>query len=148
MELQEAEDAEAVADAADLDDAHKALQFAETLEAAFDGFNPAALQLPPLPEELREPLRELTRDIYDLGAVYKTQNRGELLVQRAQALGVYDWLVSRAPRLWGTDDDIARRLGELGAEGLTNWLFYGGSFYGETLRLVDLLKRQLSSGIT
>lgn len=117
------------------------------------GVNPSWIAMGSLagkdvPKELHEPLRELTRDIYDLGAVYKTQNRGELLVQRAQALGVYEWLVSRAPRLWGTDDDIRRRLRELGAEGLTNWLFYGGSFYGETLRLVDLLGAELSAGIT
>lgn len=101
-----------------------------------------------VPEDLREPLRELTRDIYDLGAVYKTQNRGGLLVERAKELGVYDWMIARAPRLWGTDEDITRRLRELGDEGLTNWLFYGGSFYGETLRLVELLGAELSSGIT
>ena len=101
-----------------------------------------------VPDDLHEPLRELTRDIYDLGAVYKTQNRGELLVDRARQLGVYDWLVSRAPGIWGSDEDIRRRLRELGAEGLTNWLFYGGSFYGETLRLVELLGAELNAGIT
>jgi alkanesulfonate monooxygenase SsuD/methylene tetrahydromethanopterin reductase-like flavin-dependent oxidoreductase (luciferase family) len=117
------------------------------------GVNPAWISMgswegKDVPAELRAPLRELTRDIYDLGAVYKTRNRGELLVGRARALGVYDWLVSRAPRIWGTDEDIARRLRQLGSDGLTNWLFYGGSFYGETSRLIELLGAELNAGIT
>ncbi len=132
------------------------ITFGTSIEDAMSrslGVNPSWIAMGPMdgngvPEELRPPLRELTRDIYDLGAVYETQNRGELLVQRAQALGVYDWLVSRAPRLWGTDDDIRHRLRELGAEGQTNWLFYGGAFYGETLRLVELLGSELSAGMT
>ena len=130
--------------------------FGESVEEAMSrsvGVNPAWIAMgswegKDVPEELREPLRTLTGDIFDLGAVYATKNRGQLLVERARALGVYDWLVSRAPRLWGTDDDIVRRLRELGEEGLTNWLFYGGSFYGDTLRLVELLAGELSAGIT
>jgi alkanesulfonate monooxygenase SsuD/methylene tetrahydromethanopterin reductase-like flavin-dependent oxidoreductase (luciferase family) len=117
------------------------------------GVNPAWIAMgswqgKDVPPEVRGPLRELTRDIYDLGAVYRTPNRGELLVQRARALGIYEWLIARAPRLWGTDEDIARRLRELGGEGLTNWLFYGGSLSEDTLRLVELLGAELNAGIT
>ena len=41
-------------------------------------------------------------------------------------LGIYDWLLSRSPRLWGTPEDMSRRLVDLAEMGFTNWLFHGG----------------------
>ena len=45
-------------------------------------------------------------------------------MRRAKELGIYDWLVSRAPRLWGPPEAIAQRLVELDAAGISNWMFY------------------------
>ena len=77
-----------------------------------------------IPEEYKEPLRRLTWDSHDLTAAYKTANRHSIMVERAKEVGLYDWLISRSPRLFGTPDDITRRLEELGEMGLTNWMFY------------------------
>ena len=77
-----------------------------------------------IPEEYKEPLRRLTWDNHDLTAAYKTTNRHSALVERAKEVGLYDWLISRSPRLFGTPDDIGARLEELAETGLTNWMFY------------------------
>ena len=39
-------------------------------------------------------------------------------------MGLYDWLISRSPRLFGTPDDVRKRLIELAGNGLTDWMFY------------------------
>ena len=86
-----------------------------------------------IPQEIREPLLRMNADIHDLDAVYKTPNRGHVLVQRAKDLGIHDWIVEHSPRLWGTPDDICERLGELADMGLTNWIFLQqskGTFVG------------------
>ena len=77
-----------------------------------------------IPEEYRERLQQLTSDRHDLTAVYKTVNRHQILVERAKELGLYDWLISRSPRLFGTPDDVSKRLIELAGNGLTDWMFY------------------------
>ena len=77
-----------------------------------------------IPEEYKEPLRRMTWDGHDLTAAYKTANRHSTMVGRAKEVGLYDWLISRSPRLFGTPDDINRRLEELAEMGLTNWMFY------------------------
>ena len=51
-------------------------------------------------------------------------NRGEVLLERAKRLGVYDWLVSRMSGLFGTPDDVSRRLAELRARGLERWCIW------------------------
>ncbi len=76
-----------------------------------------------IPEAFKAPLLEMNADTHNLEAVYKTPDRGHMLVERAKRLGLYDWLVERSPRLWGTPDDVTRRLRELGDMGLTNWMF-------------------------
>jgi len=77
-----------------------------------------------IPEEYKEPLRHLTFDSHDLTAAYKTANRHATLVERAKDAGLYNWLLSRSPRLFGTPEDINGRLEELAEMGLTNWMFY------------------------
>ena len=77
-----------------------------------------------IPEEYKEPLRRLTWDNHDLAAAYRTTNRHQTLVRRAKELGLYEWLLSRSPRLFGTPEDVSVRLEELAGQGLTNWMFY------------------------
>ena len=99
-----------------------------------------------IPQEIREPLMRMNADIHDLDAVYKTPDRGRVLVRRAKDLGIHDWIIEHSPRLWGTPDDICERLGELADMGLTNWVFLQqskGTFVGgadaEKLDLIEKL---------
>ena len=99
-----------------------------------------------IPQEIREPLMRMNADIHDLDAVYKTPDRGRVLVRRAKDLGIHDWIIEHSPRLWGTPDDICERLGELADMGLTNWVFLQqskGTFVGgadaEKLDLIENL---------
>ena len=59
-------------------------------------------------------------------------------MERAKDLGVYDWLISRGSRLWGRPADIADRLAEYRARGMTSWIFYGG---GRDLDLDEWIRR-------
>ena len=79
-----------------------------------------------IPEEYREALLQLTHDEHSFSATYHNVDRGTWTVQRSKELGIYDWLVSRSARLWGTPRDISHRLLELAEMGVTNWLFYAG----------------------
>ncbi|HTE83218.1 MAG TPA: LLM class flavin-dependent oxidoreductase [Dehalococcoidia bacterium] len=79
-----------------------------------------------IPDRYRAPLIEFTRDAHDLEFMYRTPDRNTILMQRARALGIYDWLLERTARLWGTPADIARRLRELRSLGLDNWVFTTG----------------------
>ena len=79
-----------------------------------------------IPEEYREALLQLTHDEHSFSATYHNVDRGTWTVQRSKELGIYDWLVSRSARLWGTPRDISHRLSELAEMGVTNWLFYAG----------------------
>ena len=99
-----------------------------------------------IPQEIREPLMRMNADIHDLDAVYKTPDRGRVLVRRAKDLGIHDWIIEHSPRLWGTPDDICERLGELADMGLNNWVFLQqskGTFVGgadaEKLDLIEKL---------
>jgi 5,10-methylenetetrahydromethanopterin reductase len=106
------------------------VHFAPSQEAALDaGVNLAAAWLTAggldgkqIPEEFRAPLREFTRDAHDLSFMYRTPNRNQILSDRARDLGIYDWLLARTPRLWGTPADVTRRLRELSSQGLTDWV--------------------------
>ena len=79
-----------------------------------------------IPERYKAALLELNADTHNLTAVYRTPGRGRLMVERAKRAGLYDWLVSRSPRLWGTPEDVSRRLAELADMGLANWIFFTG----------------------
>ena len=79
-----------------------------------------------IPEHYKEALVELTSHHRNLENEYSIEGVDAALVVRAKELGIYDWLISRAPGLWGTSDDVARRLVEFNDRGMTQWLFYVG----------------------
>ena len=96
-----------------------------------------------IPEEYREALLQLTRDEHSFSATYHNTDRGTWTVQRAKELGIYDWLVGRSAQLWGTPQEISRRLGELAEMGVTNWLFYCGLPGIDKQELVRKLTREV-----
>lgn len=79
-----------------------------------------------IPDEYKERLVELTKDQHDFSTSYLHKNLGAWMVQRAKELGLYDWLMTRSARIWGTPDDVSRRVIELADLGATKFLFYGG----------------------
>ncbi len=96
-----------------------------------------------IPEEYREALIQLTHDEHSFSATYHNVDRGTWTVQRAKELGIYDWLVGRSARLWGTPRDISHRLAELADMGVTNWLFYAGLPGIDKLDLVRKIAREV-----
>ena len=78
------------------------------------------------PPDYRQALTELASDFGDVQNEYKIKGKDRAVVARAKELGIYDWLVSVAPGLWGTSEDIARRLLEFDDRGMSQWLFYVG----------------------
>ena len=109
------------------------ITFAESYEAAAArslGWSPSWLTMGSLegkgiPDRYKDKLRELNADSHNLNAVYKSANREQIVVERAKELGLYDWLLSRSPRLFGTSDDVAARLNELGrAHDMKKWIFF------------------------
>ena len=91
-----------------------------------------------IPEEYRSALAELNSDKHSIAAVYKTPDRHKVLAERAKKLGIYDWIVSRSPKLFGTPDDIVARLQELAAGGMNHWMFY---ITGAAEYRTDLVRR-------
>ena len=78
-----------------------------------------------IPEEYKNKLRELNRDSHDVLAAYRTAGRDRLMVERARELGIYEWLLSRSPRVWGTPADVIARLKELNDRfAMENWVFF------------------------
>lgn len=77
-----------------------------------------------IPEEYKPLLAELNVDTGDIDAAYGTEGRGAIMVKRAKKLGIYDWLISRSPRLWGTPAEIRARLDELRDLGAGKWTLY------------------------
>ncbi len=75
-----------------------------------------------VPEEYKPLLAELNADTKSIERSYRDPDRGRVLVERAKQLGVYDWLMSRSARLWGTPEEMRQRLGELRALGASNWM--------------------------
>ena len=76
-----------------------------------------------IPESLRDALKMLYGDAYNLDTMLKTE-RGAKLVARAKTLGVHDWILEHAARLWGPPETIRARLVELERRGLENWILY------------------------
>ncbi len=99
-----------------------------------------------IPEEFIEPLHKLNEGSQNLDTSYGDKDRGSKLVARAKELGLYDWIISRAPCLWGTPLDIAERMMTLRDRGISRWMVYPegadlSSFevaeaLGETRRLI------------
>ena len=138
---------------------HGALTFGPTVEEAMAenlGVNPGWLTLGTLegkqiPPEHRDALRELTASFRDLDAEYASESRGAGLVRLAKRLGLYEWLVARAPRLWGPPEVIADRLVELAEAGVPNWIFYLPGSAADRLSWIetftnDVLPRVRASG--
>ena len=83
-----------------------------------------------IPEDYKEKVKQLNADQHNLKVVYRGKNREAQLVDRARELGLYDWLMSRSPRLLGTSEGVAERMNELArTEGLTQWILF---LYGQT----------------
>jgi 5,10-methylenetetrahydromethanopterin reductase len=79
-----------------------------------------------IPTHLIDALVRFNDDIHDLSSEYQMDRRETILIERAKQLGLYDWLIARAPGLWGTPDDIVERLRVLDSRGLDKWMFYIG----------------------
>jgi alkanesulfonate monooxygenase SsuD/methylene tetrahydromethanopterin reductase-like flavin-dependent oxidoreductase (luciferase family) len=116
------------------------INFGETVEAAMErslGVNTSWMTMGSLdgkgiPDELREPLLRFNEDMEDVSTTYGDgEDRGAVLVRRAKELGLYDWLISMAPGLWGPPEAIARRLAEFRDRGMTRWQFYVAQFHGD-----------------
>ena len=76
-------------------------------------------------------------DSQDIDSAYATENRGRIMVQRAKALGIYDWLISRSPCLWGTPAEVRRRLEVLRDRGARKWMLFP---YGTDLDDVEVAR--------
>jgi 5,10-methylenetetrahydromethanopterin reductase len=96
-----------------------------------------------VPEEYKEPLKTLVGDMHTFAAGYSSADVGPRMVQRAKQLGVYDWILSRAPGLWGTPNNVSRRLEELAAMGLTNWMFFVGRMHIDRLDMINKLSKEV-----
>jgi 5,10-methylenetetrahydromethanopterin reductase len=130
---------------------NSSVHFAGTVEEAMENsigqtanwLTASSLDGKQIPPNLVDKLVEFTHDRTDLNAVYRTEERGPQLVRRAKRLGVYDWLVSRAPGFFGPPGVIADRLSHFCARGMTNWIFYVGEQTDEPLAIA----RQLGENV-
>ncbi len=96
-----------------------------------------------IPDEYRDLMREMNADTHDIDAIYKTPDRPRLLVERAKRLGLYDWLISRAPGLWGTPEDVAERFREYFDAGMVNWTIFVGGTETERFEFIDTLANEV-----
>ena len=96
-----------------------------------------------IPDKYKEALVELTKDQHNFSASYHNENLGAMMVRRAKELGLYDWLITHSPRLWGTPEDISRRVFELADMGVTNLLFYGGMAGPDKVGFVKRVAKEL-----
>lgn len=92
-----------------------------------------------IPAEYIPLLEEMHRDGHDLQTSYKNPQRSRTLVERAKQLGLFDWLHNRAARLWGTPEDVGRRLAELDALGLSQWCLWQDGGDGEAADVPAML---------
>ena len=95
------------------------------------------LQGKQIPEELHETLVKFNADMEDVAAAYSDHDRGRVLVTRAKELGIYDWIISRAPGFWGPPEVIAERLSAYADMGMTRWQFYVAPFHGDRTRFIE-----------
>ena len=73
-----------------------------------------------IPDGFLPKLKQLHFDTHDLAA-FTDPTHWELQGQRARELGVYDWLVERSARLFGSPEDVRKRMDELRNYGVENW---------------------------
>ena len=92
-----------------------------------------------IPEHLKQALLQFNADTHNLGSEYQDESRQQALIARARELGLYEWLLARAPGLWGRPEDIARRLRELEAQGMDRWMFYVGRSESDRMNQLRLI---------
>ena len=92
-----------------------------------------------IPDHLKQALVQFNADSHNLGSEYQDESRERALIDRAKQLGLYDWLLSRAPGLWGTPADVARRLRELETQGMDRWMFYVGRSESDRMNQLRLI---------
>ena len=97
-----------------------------------------------IPDAYVEPLKQLNKDTQDLEATYGSEGRGRVMVERAKQLGLYDWIVSRSPCLWGAPEDVANRLGELRDRRIYNWMLYPDNPELDDITVAKLLSKALT----
>lgn len=107
------------------------MTFAESRTAAMESGFPrfaqwltmGSMESKRIPEPLGPLLRELISDRQDVSTIM-APDRARVLVERARRLGVFDWIISHAARLWGAPRDVRGRLAELQSMGAENWILY------------------------
>ena len=97
-----------------------------------------------IPDAYLEPLKQLNTDTQDLETTYGSESRGRLMVERAKRLGLYDWIVSRSPCLWGTPEEVATRLNELKRRGIYNWMLFPDNLKLDDITVARLLRQALT----
>lgn len=92
-----------------------------------------------IPEHLKPALQQFNADTHNLGSEYQDESRQQALIARARELGLYEWLLARAPGLWGRPTDVARRLRELEDQGMDRWMFYVGRSESDRMNELRLI---------
>jgi len=96
-----------------------------------------------IPDEHVDALLELNRGMQDIEHDYQDAGLASALVRRAKELGIYEWLSTMAPGLFGTPDDVAARLIEHHRAGRDNWMFYVGHAGDDRLEQVRLISEEV-----
>ena len=99
-----------------------------------------------IPPEHLAGLTALNADRQNIEATYGKEDQGPALVRRAKALGLYDWLVSRSPCLWGTPAEVRHRMEALRARGVSRWMLYPGAGIQDDAQVANLLGEALRIG--
>ncbi len=92
-----------------------------------------------IPDHLKQALLQFNADTHDIATDYQDEGRQQAHIDRARELGLYDWLLARAPGLWGRPEDVARRLRELEAQGMDRWMFYVGRSESDRMNQLRLI---------
>ena len=92
-----------------------------------------------IPDHLKQALLQFNAGTQDIATDYQDEGRQRSHIDRARELGLYDWLVARAPGLWGRPEDIAQRLRELEARGMDRWMFYVGRSESDRMNQLRLI---------
>jgi len=97
-----------------------------------------------IPDGFLPKLEQLHSDTHDLGA-FTNPAHWEQQGKRAKELGVYDWLVERSSRLFGSPEDVRKRMDELRNYGVENWsvaLVGAGGMAEELEQLGSVIERR------
>ena len=67
------------------------------------------------------------------------------MVKRAKELGIYDWIISRSPCLWGTPEEVRARLETLRGRGADKWMLFPDGMQLEDTEVAQQLGKTLRS---